>query len=372
MLFFITVAIIYAFLTCWLAYLWQQIPRFRLDNQGVGIPLTVIVPARNESENISNLLNDLLDQTYKNFQIIVVDDNSEDNTYSIVEAFLSQFQNDFKLLRLEKDSNPSKGKKAAIYSGIQVATGEYIITTDADCRVEKDWLKALAQYISKTNAKLISAPVTFYKEKTLFEKIQTVEFMSLIGAGAAFMHIKKPNMCNGANICYQKQAFYEVGGFAGNEHLASGDDEFLMHKIASKYPNGVMFLKAKEAIVRTKALPDFKVFYNQRKRWGSKWSHYKKVSPKLVAITVFGFHFIFCTVLICWLLGIISIETLLTVFFTKLFSEILFIGSLLSFSQHRNKIFLIPLVAILHPFYIVLFGLAGNFGSYTWKDRKMN
>ncbi|MBT29671.1 MAG: glycosyl transferase family 2, partial [Thalassobius sp.] len=333
---------------------------------------TVIIPARNESENIGNLLQDLLQQTYSNFQIIVVDDNSEDNTYSKVEKLSKQFHNDFKLLRLERNTSQSTGKKAAINYGIEKATGKYIITTDADCRVEKDWLKALAQYISQTNAKLISAPVTFYKEETLFEKIQTVEFMSLIGAGAAFMHIKKPNMCNGANICYEKQAFYEVGGFKGNEHLASGDDEFLMHKISSKYPDKVKFLKAKEAIVRTKALPDFKAFFNQRKRWGSKWSHYKKISPKLVAVTVFGFHLVFCAVFISWIIGLISIETLLAVFLTKLFSEFLFIGPLLSFAGHRNKILLIPLVAALHPFYIVLFGLAGNFGSYTWKDRRMN
>ena len=372
MSFFILVAFIYAIFTCFLAWMWYRIPSIKPNQSKLNISFSVIIPARNEAENIAIILSDLSNQSFQNFEVIVVDDASEDETLNIANSFVSQLSSTFKVISLKEEAIKVEGKKAAINTGIEIATGNYIVTTDADCSVGKDWLLTIAQCLSVTKAKLISAPVTFYGENSLFEKIQTVEFMSLIGAGAAFMHLKTPNMCNGANICYEKKVFEEVGGFSGNEHIASGDDEFLMHKIASKYPENLKFLKAKQAIVRTKALPDLKTFFNQRKRWGSKWNHYKSISPKLVAIFVFCFHLVFCSAFIAFIGGFISSISLTIIFLIKLIPEILFITPILTFSGHKKLIWLIPVVAVIHPIYVVLFGLAGNFGSFNWKDRVMN
>src|SRR5690606_7520040 len=91
-----------------------------------------------------------------------------------------------------------------------------ILTTDGDCRVGCDWLKAHAEIFAMQRPKLVSGPVTFYEGKTWFEQLQTIEFSSLVGTGAASIQAGKPNMCNGANLAFTKAAFQEVKGYEGN------------------------------------------------------------------------------------------------------------------------------------------------------------
>ena len=81
-------------------------------------------------------------------------------------------------------------------------------------------------------------------------------------------------MCNGANLAYERKLFYEVDGFAGIDHIASGDDMLLMHKIAKKYPGKIYYLKSVDAIVSTHPMQSWKQFFNQRIRWASKATHY--------------------------------------------------------------------------------------------------
>ena len=95
---------------------------------------------------------------------------------------------------------------------------------------------------------MLSSPVQYSEEKTFFERLQTLEFLYLIGLGAAGIGNKKPTTCNGANLAYRKDVFLEMGGFNGIDDLASGDDELLLHKIAEKYADRIGFCKSKEAI----------------------------------------------------------------------------------------------------------------------------
>jgi len=366
---FLSFSALYAFATVLLMFAWINIPSTKLKAKNESIAFTVVIAARNEAENIEVILRNLSEQSYQNFEILVVNDNSIDATEALVTSVIDKLKLNARLLSLSKDK---QGKKAAITLGVENALGEYIITTDADCSVGKEWISTFAGFIQNKKAKFISAPVTFYQEKSLFEKLQTVEFMSLIGAGGIFMHWKKPNMCNGANICYEKKVFHAVNGFEGNELLASGDDEFLMHKIAATYPKDVLFLKDKEALVKTMPQPSIAAFFQQRKRWASKWKHYKNMDAVMVAIIVFSFHLTFCIIPFCFLLGLLSLKLLLVCFGLKILAEIGYIATLLNFTNQSNRIILIPLVAVLHPYYVVLFGLVANFGKYKWKERTLS
>ncbi len=341
-------------------------PIFSVKSRPTNIFFSVIIAARNETDSIAALLKDLDAQEYKNFEIILVDDHSTDGTAQKITEIIPSLSVQASCIRLLAHE---QGKKAAINKGISQAKGTHIVSTDADCRVGKRWLYTFAAYIESKRPKLISAPVTLDFSSTLFEKIQTVEFISLIGSGAVFMYWKKPNMCNGANICYEKASFYEVNGFSGNEQIPSGDDEFLMHKIAALYPNDVRFIKSTDAIVRTRAKTSFRDFFYQRKRWASKWNHYRSRSPIVVAILVFGFHLTFCLLPFLYLSGWIAVGTVLCFVALKMLGEFFFLAPLLRFTVQKNRIWLIPLVSLIHPFYVVFFGLAGNFGNYKWKGR---
>ena len=234
-----------------------------------------------------------------------------------------------------------------------------------------DWLTSLAECYERTNAKIISGPVTFTPESTLTDYLQTVEFSSLIGSGAASISAGKPSMCNGANLAYEKKAFETVGGFAGNEHLASGDDEFLLHKIAEKYPGKVQFLKDQRAIVQTAPHTCWQDFFQQRKRWASKWKHYRNPASVALAVYVFSCNVALVVGLVLGFTNYLPWNNILMLLLMKWIPEWIFIGSLLIFLKKKSSIPYILLVQLLYPFYVVLFGLVAQKPTYTWKGREL-
>ena len=192
--------------------------------------ISLIIPARNEETNIGKLLAALSNQSYPKelTEIIVVDDHSTDNTATIVQQFPFA-----KLIQLKEDAINSY-KKKAIEKGIAEATGELIVTTDADCNVNPGWLRAINSSFSDESVKMSFGAVRIQSDQTIFSRLQALEFSSLIGSGASTAAFGFPTMCNGANLAFTKEAFLQTNGYTGNEQIASGDDEFLMRKIEAK------------------------------------------------------------------------------------------------------------------------------------------
>ncbi|MVM37286.1 glycosyltransferase [Spirosoma sp. HMF3257] len=370
--FLLAVSLLYALFTFILWLTWLRIPQVQsVVVDGDAPVITVVIPVRNEAESIEDLLQDLSQQAYRHFEVVVADDSSTDNTLAIVQAYARRSSFDLHPLPLTNEQTASP-KKRAITQSISLAKGSLIVTTDGDCRVGPHWLTAIAAFYSQTNARLISGPVTFTTEENLFDSLQTVEFASLIGTGACSMALDFPTMCNGANLCYVKEVFVEVGGFAGVDHLASGDDEFLMHKIAARYPNGVRFLKNANAIVRTKPHRSMRAFYNQRKRWASKWRAYESYLPSLLAVFVFLSNAAPIVAIVAWLTGFLNGNTTLVVIGLKAVPEFLFLRQILVFLQKKSSVNVIPLTQLIYPLYVVFFGLAAQGKGYVWKDRKLS
>lgn len=348
------------------------------DN-GSLLAISVIIPVRNEAQNIINLLKDLEKQSYPKdkFEVIVADDDSTDNTLALLKEYQKITSIRLVINQLQPKENNASPKKRAINSSVQLASGDLIVTTDGDCSVGEHWLAVIAQFQAEKGAYLVSSPVTFLNDatgftKSLWQKMQTIEFSSLIGSGACAMLAQKPNMCNGANLAYMKWVFHEVGGFTGNENLASGDDEFLMHKIAARYSDKVYFLKSQQAIVETQAHESLKSFYYQRKRWASKWRHYNNPITTALAVFIFLANFSLILTAILHFFSKISFENLLLIFSVKFSAELLFLILVLSFLRKKSLIWLIPFVQIIYPCYVAFFGLvAQGKNEYVWKGRKL-
>ncbi len=364
----------YAVFTLVLWFLWSRIPAISPTNNTPPPKISVIIPVRNEAQHIGALLKDLNHQTYDPhlFEVWIVDDGSSDNTAYIVDTFIQNSSIPLKIIRLPNNPTLTSPKKRAIQAALTQATGELIVTTDGDCRVGPEWLTSLAACYQSTQAKLISGPVTFTPEGTLAAHLQTVEFSSLIGSGAAAIAAGSPSLCNGANLAYEKKAFEEVGGFTGNEHIASGDDEFLMHKIAARYPGSVQFLKDPRAIVRTVPHTSWQGFYRQRKRWASKWKHYKNPVSIALALYVFACNAILIVALGLGIFGFLSWPQVFVILLTKWVPEWFFIGGVLSFLQKPKSLLYIPLVQLIYPFYVTFFGLVVQKPTYIWKDRRLS
>lgn len=362
----------YAVFTFILTFFWNRIKPsgiFKFDKR---MFITVIVPVRNEAENIGFLLNDLDQQHFphEQFEVLIMNDNSTDRTAAIVEALAANSQVNLHLHALPETDTTSP-KKRAIETAIKHAKGNLIVTTDGDCRVGSGWLQSIAASYVATNAKIISAPVTFGEEKSLTDHLQTVEFASLIGSGASAIAAGYPSLCNGANLAYEKNAFLEVGGFEGVRLIASGDDEFLMHKIAARYPNGVHFLKDVRATVTTKAHRNWPSFFSQRKRWASKWKHYQSKAPLFLAVYIFVCNALLLVSGLLCLFGVMNGYSFLGLLAAKCLPEWLFLGSVLSFLKKRKSIFYIPITQIFYPFYVCFFGLVAQRPEYEWKGRKL-
>ena len=367
----LTISVLYALLTLLLWQSWLHIPALKTTGSpAAGPSMTVVIPVRNEAVTIGALLNDLARQTYATFEVIVADDSSTDDTRLLVREAMFAFPQPLHLLSLTDEPTTSP-KKRAISQSIGQARGDLIITTDGDCRVGPDWLATFATAYQQTGAKLLSGPVTFTTDQTLTDRLQLVEFASLIGSGAATMALGRPTMCNGANLCYEKRVFTEVGGFAGVDHLASGDDELLMHKIARRYPDGVRFLKATAAIVQTQPHRSWRAFYQQRRRWASKWRAYESYGPTVLAVFIFLSNLAPVLALLGWLSGFLNVSVLLGVVLLKALPEFLFLREVLVFLQKKSSVRSIPITQLLYPFYVVFFGLAAQGKGYRWKGRRL-
>ncbi|MCF0073824.1 glycosyltransferase [Dyadobacter sp. CY261] len=363
----------YAIFTLALTFLWG---RLRKPATSTAIPpdllITVIIPVRNEADNIASLLEDLDHQTLPatHFEVLVMDDGSTDNTANIVRVFAAHSTANIKLITLP-DERTSAPKKRAIETAMTYAKGKLIVTTDGDCRAQPGWLKAISLYYTQTGAKLISSPVTFTEETSLTDHLQTVEFASLIGSGAASMSAGYPSMCNGANLAYEKQAFMEVNGYEGVRHIASGDDELLMHKIAARYPGSIGFLRHHDAIIRTAPHRNWASFYRQRKRWASKWKHYQSKTPLVLAVYIFASNFSLILAAASALAGAVPPSVFAGMLALKCAPEWLFLGSVLGFLQKPKSLVYIPVTQCIYPFYVCFFGLAAQKGEYEWKGRKL-
>lgn len=330
--------------------------------------VTILIAARDEEENIRKTIEDILAQDYPRelTEVIIVDDHSEDATAAIITSYADR---GITLMQLQEDQPLNSYKKKAIAEAIRRSTGDLMVATDADCRMGPQWLSSVVGYYESSDKLMISSPVTYFEEKSFFERLQTLEFSFLIGIGAAFIGNKKASTCNGANLAYRKDTFYEVGGFKGIDDLASGDDELLLQKVAERFPGRIGFLKKRDAIVYTHAKHSLSSFLNQRRRWASKSTKYK--DKKIIALAV-GFWLFNVILLVNALLGfyryyffqLFAVQMLLKYLF-----EVAYILPIMSFFKRSSLSLLTIILSPIHIVYLVYVGIKGNTGKYSWKGR---
>ena len=354
----------------WLVYYSTKLQAFVVPAQfEPSLTFAVIVPVRNEAANIEALLQSLNSQTYPRhlWECIVMDDFSTDGTKAIVESFPANFR----LRVIPSNVPPDKVtyKKQSITLGISYTDAHYIVTTDGDCVVTPEWLFTLSSFIKEKNVKMVSAPVGYHLESNFLGRLQRADFSAWVAVGGTTLVGGFPNLCNGANLCYERKAFYEVGGFDNSISLASGDDEFLMHKMAKAFKLGVSFCLSPDVLVLTHSQPTWKALYLQRVRWTSKWRRYSDWRVLLLS----GYYVSFYTtqalaVFIVWPLfgfwwayGIWAI--------IRLLPEWYFLRQFLKKTHQKSEDLGYLYYAFLVGPYVMFLALAGIKSGYEWKGR---
>jgi cellulose synthase/poly-beta-1,6-N-acetylglucosamine synthase-like glycosyltransferase len=337
---------------------------------------SVIIPARNEAQHIPTCLRSVLEQDYPAalFEVILINDHSTDQTEMLVRGLQKEFPN-LVLLNLADelgDQQLNSYKKKAIELAISWSHGNWIVTTDADCIVSAQWLLTIDNFIGEKDLAFVAAPVLFKKDDSFLGIFQQLDFLSLQGITAASVSAGHHTMCNGANIAYEKKAFYAVDGFTGIDQLASGDDMLLMHKIKQRYPRGLGYLFASPAIVTTAPMQNWNEFLNQRIRWASKADKYKDRSIFYTLFLVYAVNLGLLVLLFASPFITYGFMAWVALVIVKTLVEMSFMVPVARFFGQTGALTWFPLMQPFHIAYTVIAGWLGKFGTYQWKGRKVN
>jgi len=317
------------------------------QNSNPEVFVSVIVACRNEEKNLTSLLNSLSLQDHNSdlFEVLVVDDNSTDSTVAVASEFI-------RMKNLKVIRNNGTGKKLAIRTGVNAASGKLIITTDADCRIEKKWLSTIVAFFDKNRPEMIICPVEVESKSGFFHKFQELEFLSLQGVTAGTAAIGNPVMCNGANLAFTKETYNEHSENLHDE-LQTGDDVFLLHGIKKKPGNKIMWLESADAIATTRSSETLSSFLHQRARWISKAGSYSDRFTQVLAIVTFVTILLEWFLLIAGIFNPVFLLVLLAAFLLKSVPDFLILRNTAS-RYHKSNLmkWFIP-SQIIYAFYIL-------------------
>lgn len=265
-----------------LIYYWFFYIRLAFWKENVGDSakkaVSVVICAKNEYQNLKENLPLILSQDYPEFEVVVVNDGSDDESHFLLDD-LARKNSHLKVVHLKENVNFYKGKKLALAVGIKSASYDTLLLTDADCKpLSKDWISLMQSQF--TSGKQIVLGYGAYQKKNgflnkliRFETLVTaMRYMSRAMAG-------KPYMGVGRNLMYSKKLFYQAGGFAAHYKVISGDDDLFVNQVATKSNTAIQLVPA--SFTESKPKESFKTWFFQKKRHMAAGSYYKG-SHKLV------------------------------------------------------------------------------------------
>lgn len=330
---------------------------------------SIIIPFRNEEIRLPLLIQSLqkLSYDYAFFELLLIDDQSNDQSVSIIEDLLQKSELDFRVLDNIRYSNSPK--KDAISLAIKKAKYPWVVSTDADCIVSKDWLKILDAFIQKCSPKMVCLPVAFEKDTSLVKQFQFFDGLSLQAVTMAGFGNKQPLLCNGANLAYSKALFEELNGYEGNNQYASGDDIFLMEKVRRKYPDKIKFLGSIKTLVTTQSEDNLSEVIQQRIRWASKTKHTNNLFTKILGIVTVIVNMAFALGIFSYFLFPLDFMCFLIFMSFKILLDSLVLSRSACFFKERLNPFMVFLAQLLYPIVLIRVITGSIFGTYKWKGR---
>lgn len=213
------------------------------------VPVSIVIVAKNDAHILINTLPELLNQDYPQFEVVVVNDNSKDETAQLVVDFQNRFSN-LKLLNLESSVTNIRGKKFPLSLGIKAANYDYVLLTDADCLpASNQWIRLMAQHFSDTTQIVlgynrIRKKIGFINSLIRFDRLhQAIQYFSYCLARMPFMGM-------GQNLAYTKTIFFKNKGFAYQNHLQFGDDDLFINRVATAQNCAMEYAKEAHTISR--------------------------------------------------------------------------------------------------------------------------
>ncbi len=262
------------------------------------LPVSVIISARNESQNLQKNLYSILNQSYEHFEVIVVNDCSYDDSQDILKVIKAEYPDKLKLVDLYEDDKYRRGKKFALTMGIKAAQYEHLLFTDADCvPVSNLWIEQMQSSFQEKEIVLGYAPYKKYSgilnAIIRFETFYTaLQYLSFALSSRAYMGV-------GRNLAYTKTLFFKHKGFASHMHIPSGDDDLFVNQTATKENCAVNI--SPESFVYSEPKKKFKSYFRQKIRHLSTGKYYRakhKMQLSFLAASGFLFYLLFFLLII--------------------------------------------------------------------------
>ncbi len=246
------------------------------------VPLSVIVCAKNEEENVKNFIPLLAQQNYPDYEIVLIDDASSDETLEVFEAFEKEYSN-VKLVKVENNEAFWGNKKFALTLGIKAAKNEYLLFTDADCYPQStEWIKEMTAHFTKEKTIVLGYGAYEKIKGSFLNKI--IRFETLLTATQYFSwtRLGKPYMGVGRNMAYKREEFFKVRGFMDHMKIRSGDDDLFINQAATA--NNTSICYSPESVTFSKPKTSFKDWFKQKRRHVATAQHYKSFDKTQLAV----------------------------------------------------------------------------------------
>jgi poly-beta-1,6-N-acetyl-D-glucosamine synthase len=330
------------------------------------VKVSVIIAARDEDQNIQLLLSDLEKQTYSTefMEWIVIDDHSLNKIADLSGIKRKAYQN---LTIIDLD-NDLKGKKEALIAGVNRSSGELLLFTDADCRLNKGWIESFVNKYLQEKAGMIIGLVDYFNSNGFLRKFFRFDLLGLVVTGSGLANIGIPVMCNGANLAVRAD-LYKNNIKNIKPEISTGDDIFMLHAIKKDRFEKIVLLKTKKSVVLTNPPNNLNEFISQRSRWASKSTSYNDMDTLILASVVLLTNLMLMTMFInCLISG--SYTNIILMFAFKLIGDGLIIASGLTFFGGIKNLILLPVFSIFYPFYILITVVRSIFKIFIWKGRR--
>lgn len=319
----------------------------------------ILVVCHNEAEHLPALLHDFQNQEVQPQTFILVDDHSNDGTLEIMTQWQKEMNTPVEVI-----CSKGRGKKQAIEEGLANAKVEWVLTTDADCRVPATWSRKVCDIYERTPFDLLIMPVEMDSGKGVLNSIIRMEFITLVGAGMSLAACGHPIMCNGANMAFSLQG-RKAHAHQMHKELLSGDDVFLLH--ALKKGKGKIYVTAhKDCMVKTAGNATFHDFLHQRARWASKAVYYTDKESIAVACCILG---ISIWQIILYAISLFHLSAwiwALGLFWGKWICDVLYLHSMRKTFPMPHLIGHSLILSFFYPFYITYSAIAGVMRKKIW------
>lgn len=275
-------------------------------------PVSVVICARNEENNLREFLPKVLEQDYPDFEVIVVNDASEDNTSQVLDEFAKLYPRLY-VTNMPNDINIISRKKFAVTVGVKAAKNELLLLTDADCYpASKDWIRSMVSGVTD-GIEFVVGYGDYITERSTINRLITYDTLFIAMQYMGFALKGKPYMAVGRNFLYRKSTFYKHKGFAGHLHIVSGDDDLLINK-AGNATNTAVATRA-ESKTLSIAEPTMAKWLLQKSRHLTSSSLYTKSSRRRIGIEVVS-RAIFYLLVVC---GLVYADLYVSAFVLSLF-----------------------------------------------------